>query len=247
MEQQLKSMIKSKPKSKYEDLDSSDISSLDEEDIDMLTNQDIEKKSTNTFVQYELLDKITKYLKIDSKIKEKQKEVRECMKVMKDQKADMEKYIVKYLEDVKEQYIKIDGEGKLIKTESIRRGAINTENIKTSVITSFKKENIGLDDKTFMNLIQTILEQVETNRPKTKKTFIKHEEEKKDTKEKKYTKEKKDTNEKKDTIENKQSKTKETTTKVTKVNKVDMVDNINKKVDKTNKIDSDDDDIPKYT
>ena len=46
MEQQLKSLIKSKPKSKYqkEVVDSSDISSMDEDDIDMLTNQDIEKK-----------------------------------------------------------------------------------------------------------------------------------------------------------------------------------------------------------
>ena len=175
MEEQLKSILKSKPKSKYQkkDIDSSDISSMDEDDIDMLTNQDIEKNATNTFVQNELLDRITKYLKIDSKIKEKQKEVREYMRVMKEQKDSMEKYIIKYLEDVNEEYIKIDGEGKLVRTETITRGVINNENIKTSVGNGLKKQNINLDDKTFMNLIQTILEQVETNRPKKTRTYIK--------------------------------------------------------------------------
>mgnify|MGYP003346210335 CR=1 FL=1 len=44
------------------------------------------------------------YLKIDSKIKEKQKEVRECMRVMKEQKNDMEKYIIKYLFIVEQQF-----------------------------------------------------------------------------------------------------------------------------------------------
>lgn len=181
MEEQLKSILKSKPKSKYqkEEVDSSDISSMDEDDIDMLTNQDIQRKATNSFVQNELLERITKYLKIDSKIKEKQKEVREYMRTMKEQKESMEKYIIKYLEDVNEEFIKIDGEGKLVRTQTITRGAINNENIKTSVGNSLKKENIKLDDKTFMSLIQTILEQVETNRPKKTKTYIKRTKEKK--------------------------------------------------------------------
>lgn len=193
MEEQLKSILKSKPKSKYqkEDVDSSDISSMDEDDIDMLTNQDIEKKATNSFVQNELLERITKYLKIDSKIKEKQKEVREYMKVMKEQKDSMEKYIIKYLEDVNEEYIKIDGEGKLVRTQTITRGVINNENIKTSVGNSLKKENINLDDKTFMNLIQTILEQVESNRPKKTRTYIKRTKETK----KEMKKDKKENNE----------------------------------------------------
>jgi len=205
MEQQLKSILKSKPKSKYqkEDADSSDISSLDEEDIDMMTNQDIEKNATNSFVQNELLERITKYLKFDEKIKEKQKEVREYMKVMKEQKESMEKYIIKYLEDVNEEYIKIDGQGKLVRTQTITRGVINNENIKSSIITSLKKENIKLDDKTFMNLIQTILTEVETNRPKKTRTFIKRTEEKKEKKEK-VKEEKKEKNPKKETRKIKQ-------------------------------------------
>lgn len=193
MEEQLKLILKSKPKSKYQkqEIDSSDISSMDEDDIDMLTNQDIDKKATNSFVQNELLERITKYLKIDGKIKEKQKEVREYMKTMKEQKESMEKYIIKYLEDVNEEYIKIDGQGKLVRTQTVTRGAINNENIKTSVVSGLNKENIKLDDKTFMSLIQTILEHVETNRPKKTRTFIKHAMEKKNNKVNKDNKDKK--------------------------------------------------------
>lgn len=206
MEQQLKSLIKSKPKSKYqkEVVDSSDISSMDEDDIDMLTNQDIEKKATNSFVQNELLDRITKYLKIDSKIKEKQKEVRECMRVMKEQKNDMEKYIIKYLEDVDEEFIKIDGEGKLIRTQTVTRGAINNDNIKKSVIDGLSKENVKLDDKTFLSLIQTILDQVESNRPKKTRTHIKRENEKKE----KPTKQKQETIQKKEITAKKEKEVK---------------------------------------
>ena len=212
MEEQLKSILKSKPKSKYqkEDVDSSDISSMDEDDIDMLTNQDIDRKATNSFVQNELLERITKYLKIDSKIKEKQKEVREYMRTMKEQKDSMEKYIIKYLEDVNEEYIKIDGQGKLVRTQTITRGAINNENIKTSVVSGLKKENIKLDDKTFMNLIQTILEQVETNRPKKTRTFIKRtadkQKDKQDKQENKKDKQKDKQENKKDKQENKKDK-----------------------------------------
>ena len=212
MEEQLKSILKSKPKSKYqkEEIDSSDISSMDEDDIDMLTNQDIDRKATNSFVQNELLERITKYLKIDSKIKEKQKEVREYMRTMKEQKDSMEKYIIKYLEDVNEEYIKIDGQGKLVRTQTITRGAINNENIKTSVVSGLKKENIKLDDKTFMNLIQTILEQVETNRPKKTRTFIKRtadkQKDKQDKQENKKDKQKDKQENKKDKQENKKDK-----------------------------------------
>lgn len=228
MEEQLKSILKSKPKSKYqkEEVDSSDISSMDEDDIDMLTNQDIQRKATNSFVQNELLERITKYLKIDSKIKEKQKEVREYMRTMKEQKESMEKYIIKYLEDVNEEFIKIDGEGKLVRTQTITRGAINNENIKTSVGNSLKKENIKLDDKTFMSLIQTILEQVETNRPKKTRTYIKRTKEKKNETTKTKTK-----NKDKDKDED---------------NNVDENKNGKKKDKKIREVETDDDDIPKY-
>lgn len=85
----------------------------------------------------------------------------------------MEKYIIGYLTEVKEEYIKIDGEGKLTKTMSVRKGAIKPENIKESVKNGLKRENINLDEKKFNEVIGSILGYIEDNRPSTSRTYIK--------------------------------------------------------------------------
>jgi hypothetical protein len=161
-----------KIKKKKERRDSSDISSYDSDD-DNITNEDIQKEARSNYVQNELLERITKYLKIDNTIKEKQKEIREYVKAMKTQKEDMEKYIIGYLNEVNEDFIKIEGEGKLTKTITTSKGAIKTDNIKSSVAAGLKKENITLDEKKFNELIGSILNMVEDNRPKKQRTYIK--------------------------------------------------------------------------
>lgn len=163
---------------KKERKDSSDISTYDSDD-DNLTNEDIQKEAKTNYVQNELLERITKYLKIDNAIKEKQKEIKEYVKAMKEQKDSMEKYIIGYLNEVDEDFIKIDGEGKLIKTTSVTKGAIKTDNIKDSVAHGLNKENIMLDEKKFNELIGSILNAVEANRPKKERTYIKRSHEKK--------------------------------------------------------------------
>ena len=152
--------------------DSSDISSYDSND-DNLTNEDIQKEARETYMQTELLERITKYLKIDNNIKEKRKELQEFMKAAKKQKDDMEKYIIGYLTEVQEEYIKIDGEGKLTKTISVRKGAIKPDNIKEAVKKGLMKENINLNEKKFNEVLSSILNIVEDNRPQTQKTYIK--------------------------------------------------------------------------
>jgi len=152
--------------------DSSDISSYDSND-DNLTNEDIQKEARETYMQTELLERITKYLRIDNDIKEKRKDLQEFMKAAKKQKDDMEKYIIGYLTEVQEEYIKIDGEGKLTKTISVRKGAIKTDNIKEAVKKGLLKENINLNEKKFNEVLSSILNIVEDNRPQTQKTYIK--------------------------------------------------------------------------
>ena len=106
----------------------------------------------------------------------------------------LESFILNYLNDslenIESHLEEIDGEGKLIRSQTVTRGAINNDNIKTSVINGLNKQNVKLDDKTFLNLIETILEQVETNRPKKTKTFIKRTNEKKINTDKESTKRK---------------------------------------------------------
>lgn len=159
-------------KEKKEKNDSSDISSYDSND-DNFTNEDIQKEARETYMQTELLERITKYLRIDNNIKEKRKDLQEFMKAAKKQKDDMEKYIIGYLTEVQEEYIKIDGEGKLTKTISVRKGAIKPDNIKEAVKKGLMKENINLNEKKFNEVLSSILNIVEDNRPQTKKTYIK--------------------------------------------------------------------------
>jgi hypothetical protein len=161
-------------------LDSSDISSYDEndEEIDALTNDDISKQAKEKYIETELFEKITKYLKIDTVIKTKQKEVREYMKVLKTQKDDMEKYILSYLTDSNEDFIKIDGHGKLIKTISKSKGGINIDNIKNSIVESLKKDNTIKDDERILLLLNSILGQIDQNRAVKTRTYIKRTNEK---------------------------------------------------------------------
>jgi hypothetical protein len=174
-------------KRERERVDSSDISTYDSDgdnltNDDNLTNEDIQREARTSYVQNELLERITKYLKIDNAIKEKQKEIREYVKAMKEQKDSMEKYIIGYLNEVDQDFIKIDGEGKLIKATSVTKGAIKTDNIKESVAQGLNKENIMLDEKKFNELIGSILNSIEANRPKKERTYIKRSHEQKNKK-----------------------------------------------------------------
>ena len=214
--------------------DSSDISSYDSDD-DNLTNEDIQKEARQNYVQTELLERITKYLKIDNAIKEKQKELREYMKSMKTQKQDMEKYIIGYLTEVKEEYIKIDGEGKLTKTISTSKGAIKVENIKVSIMEGLQKQNIKLNEKQYHDLIGSILTSVEDKRPKTNKTYIKRTQVKK---------QESDTTENKKQDKTKQDKTKQDKTKQDKTKQIKSKQIKSKELKE--EYDSSDEELPKY-
>lgn len=159
-------------KDKKEEVDSSDISSYDEnENYENMTNDEISQKGKEKFFKTELMEKIIKYIKIDDSIKDKQKEVRDQMKVLKTQKEEMEKYIISYLETINEEYVKIGESAKLTRTVSQTKGAIKQDNIKVSIFDQLKKENMG-DDK-INELLENIVDNIEKNRPVKTKTYIK--------------------------------------------------------------------------
>ena len=138
--QKMKSILKnnSQPSNKEKikvKQDSSDISSYDSDD-DNMTNADIQKKARETYMQTELFEHITKYIKIDNSIKEKQQEIREFTKTLKRQKEDMEKYILSYLteETIASANKKNDKESKLAFKESEKK----IKTIKTKYIKNCK-------------------------------------------------------------------------------------------------------------
>jgi hypothetical protein len=168
----------SKPSKNNKDADlgdSSDVSSYD----DNMTNDDISRAAKNSYVQNELYERIVKYLKLDDMIKEKQKELSAQVKILKEKKQEMEKFIIKYLDDEEEDYVKIDGEGKLTKTISTTKGAIKPDNIKQSLFDGIKQNNLIQDDNRINEFLLHILKNIEENRPRKTKTYIKRTKERK--------------------------------------------------------------------
>lgn len=163
---------KNKDKNREED-DSSDISSYNDnnENYENMTNDEISQRGKDKFFKTELMEKIIKYIKIDDSIKDKQKEVREQMKVLKNQKEEMEKYIITYLESINEEYVNIEGSAKLTRTITNTKGAINYDNIKLSLIDSLKKQNI--DENKISDVLGNVVETIEKNRPVKTRTYIK--------------------------------------------------------------------------
>ena len=153
--------------------DSSDISSYNDnnENYENMTNDEISQRGKDKFFKTELMEKIIKYIKIDDSIKDKQKEVREQMKVLKNQKEEMEKYIITYLESINEEYVNIDGAAKLTRTITNTKGAINYDNIKLSLIDSLKKQNI--EENKISDVLGNVVETIEKNRPVKTRTYIK--------------------------------------------------------------------------
>ena len=161
-----------KIKQKSRDNDSSDISSCDE-DYENMTLDEVSQKGKEKFFKTELMEKIVKYVKIDDTIKQKQKELQIQVKALKTQKTDMEKYIISYLEAIKEDFINIEGACKLTKTTSTTKGAIKMDNIKTSVIDGIRKQNINIEERKLTDLLESVINSVEQNRPTKTKTYIK--------------------------------------------------------------------------
>jgi hypothetical protein len=167
------------PDSESDD-NSTHISSVDEnEDIDDMTVDDISKEATDNFKKNELLDHIIKYVQIDNIIRDKRKEIREDIKVLNERKKRMEVFILKYLDDINQEQINIDGTGKLKKNVSQVKGAIKIDNIKKSIEDGIKKEGVIKDDKRLSILLDSILDLIDKNRPVTKRVYLKRIEERK--------------------------------------------------------------------
>lgn len=163
-----------------DDDDSTHIDSIDSnEDIDNLTVDDITSQARENFKKNELYDRIVKYLKIDNIIRDLRKQLREKVKTLNQQKEDMEKFILRYLNDQEEDQITISGDGKLTKCVSKRKGVIKPDNIKQSVIYSLKKDKIITDETVINDFVINVFDMIEKNRTHTEKTYLKRTFEKK--------------------------------------------------------------------
>ncbi len=161
---------------KSKDVDSSDVSSAnddDDDDYENMTSDQISQRGKDKFFKTELMEKIVKYIKIDDSIKEHQKEIREQIKNLKTQKEEMEKYILSYLENIKEEYVNIGETARLTRKTSVTKGAIKMDNITISVVEGLKKQGILLEDKKILAVLESVTDNIDKNRPTKTRTYIK--------------------------------------------------------------------------
>lgn len=131
------------------------------------------KKSKENFVKTDFLEKIIKYVKIDNLIRKETVEYKERVNTLKEDKQELEGYILRYLEDAKEEVINIEGSGKLTKYESVRKGGINKDIIQQSICDQLKKEKLIQDEKKIKDLAELTYNIMESKREKKVKTVLK--------------------------------------------------------------------------
>lgn len=154
---------------------------LQEDDI---PDETVSKIAEQKYIEREFLDKVIKYIKIDDLVRKKMEEHKEEIKVLKTDKQELEGYIIQYLQKMEEQFININGSGKLIKNESITKGALKVDTIKESLIENIQKENLITDNDKQNEFIANILNLIDTKRPRKTRTYLKRTFEKKKNKEK---------------------------------------------------------------
>lgn len=132
-----------------------------------LSDDEISRNARKTYVETEVKDKVVKYLKIDDIIREQKAVLRNNLKELNEQKQGLEKFILRYLDDVQED---VEGEkkfldygkGKLVKNIKKTAEPIKPENVKESVSTTLKKE--FNDDERVNKLLDEILINIQAKR-----------------------------------------------------------------------------------
>lgn len=145
--------------------------SEDSEDHEMkYDDASISSEAQNKYRE-EACAQIVKYLVIDETIAKKKKEHKEAIAELNKTKTQLEKFIIKYLEDINQDIIKIDGKGEIERHEKITRKPINQAIIKDVMFEHFKQYTKS--DTTAKQLTELAYKKMEEKREVTTKVSLK--------------------------------------------------------------------------
>ena len=108
--------------------------------------------------QDKFVERVIEWLKLDDKIKHTMEKVKE----LKEEKKEMEAYILKHMDDMDEKVITISS-GKLRKNTSKCKGAIKQEHIEKTL-----NDYINKPDET-----KKVMDEIMNCRPVTERTYLK--------------------------------------------------------------------------
>ena len=164
-----------------EDNDSSFVSDIGDKEISNNAFEYDDKKVHEEFVKTVLVDKVSKYIKLDNIIKEKQDKLKTELKKIKDAKEQMEEYIISYLDKNDAEFLGIGNE-KLIKTVKETKAPIKIENIEESLIEGFKKYELYKNDEEISKVVKDFLMTIDSKRKITQRKYLTRENNKKEDK-----------------------------------------------------------------
>lgn len=136
-------------------------------------NESIKTEAREKYAKDDFLERVVKYIGIDDLMRKENAEHRERMFTLKEEKANIEKLLLRYLDIIEQDVVNIAGKGKLKKCQSVRKSGINKDLIKKSICEQLKKDKIVKDDKKAEELAEMTLNVIESKRETTVKTYIK--------------------------------------------------------------------------
>ena len=154
------------------DSDTSDDDDSDNEVSDVSDN-DYEDGDDNKLIKNKFLENVIKYLKTDDVLKKKQKEHKDELQSLKEDKNELEVFILRFLDRKGENFVDIKGEGKLIKNKSETKAAIKAENIREGILEGLKAEKLVEKEEETLEVINKIMDIIDTKRSVTTRTYLK--------------------------------------------------------------------------
>lgn len=161
--------------------ESEKISEVSDDEFD--PNND-EEDENDKFAKTKFLESVIKYLGLDDTIRKENNEFREKMKIMKDDKNNLEVNILRFLERSGDNYIEIKGKGKLIKNKSETKAPVKSENIREGIYEGLKKEKLIEEDEKMLEIINMIMDKIDEKRTVNSRTYLKRTYEKDEKKKK---------------------------------------------------------------
>jgi len=144
-----------------------------------LTEEIISKQNEeDDYLNNVLLEQIVKFIKTDDLIQKKNKEHRDNIKQLKTVRNEMEDYLIRYMKKINFKHINVKqdkGNINLVVSDIKRRGGININNIRESVIGILRKEKLVQSEEQINRLISNLLDTIDKNRKVSVKTVIKKE------------------------------------------------------------------------
>lgn len=144
------------------------------QNIENLENlENIDEEAHEEYVQTVVIDRIVKYIKLDDIIKQKQEEHKKELKFIKDTKAQLEQFLIDYLDKKDEEYIKLGTSSTLVKTETKTKAAPKMEDISTCLVDGFRKYQIYNNDDEIKRVVKDFITSIDAKREVKTRKYLK--------------------------------------------------------------------------